>query len=159
MSGFFGITEDDLKDGKASFNAGDVAEMIISSVVRKNIKGNDTIIFECIVTQGGSNVGLKYSEFFRIGSTGGKKALAIFLTSFLSAQEAAQMQDPNVLINRKFTCAFVADGQYVNMRQVKAVNDVPQGLPAQQGIASTAPAAQTAAISPEPQANLNKSLF
>lgn len=161
MSGFFGITESDLKDGKAKFNGGDVAEMVISSIVKKEIKGNPTIIVECVVTQGGTNVGLKYAEFFRPSSDGGRKALGIFLTSFMSAQEAAAMQDPNVLINRKFSCKFVADGQYVNMRSVQSVSDVPAGMGTGTSVPpqpQTAPQAQVNAMAPDTPV-LSKSLF
>lgn len=161
---FFGITENDLNDGKATFNGGDKVEMTIASVVKKVIKENDTIIVECVVTQG-PGVGLKYSEFFRIGTAGGKRALGIFLTSFMSAAEAAAMQDPNVLINKKFTCEFVADGAYVNMRKVRMVDAVPTGMaaaPVQQemytGQTQGVPTPQSAAIG-EPAPALSKSLF
>lgn len=158
MTGFFGITEQDLADGKAKFNNGDTAEMTIAAVSKKDINNRPKIILDCVVTNG-NNAGLKYSEFFGLDSEGGRKALGAFLTSFMSAKEAATLQDPNVLVNKKFSCKFEESNGYVNMRNVRQVTNVPAGMG---NAAPSAPAAQTAAIQPEQQSvspELSKSLF
>ena len=153
---FFEITEQDLQDGKAKFNGGETPTMTIASIQKKDIKGNNTIIIECVVLDG-ANAGLKYSEFFRIGSDGGKKALGIFLTAFMTAKEAAAMTDPNVLVNKQFSSEFVSDGKYVNMRKVKAISNVPAGMGTPTEAAATP---QSEAIGqPVPQAGLSKGLF
>ena len=161
MSGFFEITEQDLNDGKANFNAGDRAEFMIASIVKKVIKEQPKIIFECVVLSG-PQAGMKYSEFFSVGSSGGKKALGVFLKTFMTAKEASQLQDPNVLINKKFTAEFYDKDGRVNMRNTREINDTPQGLaqPAVNAV-GTAPTAQTAAIAPEQSVptGLSKSIF
>lgn len=161
---FFGVTEQDLQDGKAKFSGGETPTLAIASIIKKVIKGNDTIIVECVVMDG-TQAGLKYSEFFRTGSSGGKTALGIFLTAFMTAKEAAAMTDPNVLLNKKFSCEFVSDGQYVNMRKVRAVSDVPQAMaqPQQQEMYAAPVAAPTAPVAAQADAigqpALSKGLF
>jgi len=136
--GFFGLTSEDLSNGKATFAAGDEATMSITSIVKKDINGNETIIVENVVMTG-ANTGLKHGMFFRLTSDGGRAVLGTFLTTFMTAQQVATMTDPSVLINRKFSCKFVDNKGYINEKNFKEVSDVPvmataQGVPAQQVI-------------------------
>lgn len=162
----FDLTEADLNDGKATFNDGDTATLTIAGVAKKIINDNPNALIECVVLDG-ANAGLKHTIWFSLGSNGGKKALGIFLTSFMTATEAANMSDPNVLINRQFTCKFV--GAYKNVRNVKELSQVPQMAAApvaqqvQQAVQQVVP--QTVA-NPVPtqqavaaQVELGKSLF
>lgn len=127
---FFELSESDLNDGTAVFSDGDTATLVISSVAKKEIKGILSIIIESIVTDG-KNAGLKYPQFFRLTTSGGKKSLGIFLRAFLTPSELASMQDPNALINRRYTASFIKNGEYVNIRGIKAVNDVPESIASQ----------------------------
>jgi len=122
--GFFDLDEKDLSDGKAVFNDGETADLVIGSVQKKDINNIPMVIIESIVVTG-KNAGLKYPQFFRMNSDGGKKALGIFLTVFMTPAEAQAMQDPSALINKRYSAKFIERDGYVNMRGVQAVSDVP----------------------------------
>lgn len=143
--GFFDLTTEDLSDGKAKFNDGDTATLIISAVTKKVINDAPKIIVECIVADG-PQVGLKHAEWFSISTAGGKKALGIFLTSFMTAVEAQAMEDPSALINRKFSVKF--QGDFKNMRNIKAISDVPvmEPAPVQQPVQQAQPVQQQIVI-------------
>lgn len=157
--GFFDLTETDLQDGKAKFSNGDSAVLQITKVVKKEVNDKMKIIVETVVMDG-ANTGMKHSLWFSVGSEGGRKALGIFLTAFMSAADAATMDDPNVLINRKFSTKFVDNNGFLSERYIKEVSDVPAGIPA----APAAPVAQPVPAAPAqtevaPQPTINKSLF
>ena len=142
--GFFDLTQEDLQDGKAKWNGGETPTLTIASVQKKDVKGTEMIIIESIVVDG-TQIGMKEVDFYRPKVKGSMKALGIFLTAFMTAQEAQDCPDPSVLINRKWSCTMVKNGEYVNARYVKSVSDVPTAI-AQPTAAVAQPVAPATAV-------------
>ena len=149
MTNFFELTSDDLAQTssfeKATFNNGDKPVMKIKRIAKKDVKGRPTIIVDNIVVEG-EQTGKDYSMFYAMENAGARKALSIFLTTFMSAQEAAALTDPNSLIGKKFSCTMVETNGYLNPRYFKEESDVPAGLqvtPQQAASATPEPNAQT----------------
>jgi hypothetical protein len=122
--------------------------MKIKRIAKKDVKGKPTIIVDNIVVEG-DQTGKDYSMFYAMENAGARKALSIFLTTFMSAQEAAALSDPNVLIGKKFSCTMIETNGYLNPRYFKEESDVPAGLqvqPTAQQAASTTPEANAPTV-------------
>ena len=157
--GFFDIQESDMvSNSDVKFKAGEHASFVIAKIVKKVISEKDKVIIETVVI-GGDYVGQKKSFWFSTDSEGGRKALGIFLTTFLTAKEASEMEDPNILINRKFECDFIDNNGYVNERNCKEISDVPASMATPQ-VQST-PQEQTVTLTQTPAqaTDMSKSIF
>lgn len=151
MGSFFELTKEDMVDVGPQWQGGETPTFIIAAIEKKVVNDSTKVLVESVVLDG-ENIGKKYTQWFSIDSTGGRKALGIFITAFMSAEEAASLTDPSVLINRKWTCVMVANDYngktYINPRYIKAISDVPAGI---QQPAPTQPALNTTVAQPVQQ--------